>query len=86
MAKKILCSVFHRIDWRVMTLIRDKHDTDEAHKVTAVVHPRGKKQERVFVESEVKAAIERRISALPDTLTVEDQQRIRDVFSFLDTK
>lgn len=69
-----------------MTLIRDKHDTDEAHKVTAVVHPRGKKQERVFVESEVKAAIERRISALPDTLTVEDQQRIRDVFSFLDTK
>lgn len=69
-----------------MILIRDKHDTDEAHKVTAVVHPRGKKQERVFVESEVKAAIERRISALPDTLTVEDQQRIRDVFSFLDTK
>lgn len=40
-----------------MTLIRDKHDTDEAHKVTAVVHPRGKKQERVFVESEVKAML-----------------------------
>lgn len=41
------------------------------------------KRERVFTESEVRAAIERRIDALPDTLSVADYQRIRDVLTFL---
>ncbi len=86
MAKKIECTVYDRTGWNVITLIRDSHDTEEASKATLIIHPKGKKRERVFTESEVNEAIERRIDALPDTLSVEDYQRIRDVLSFFNPR
>jgi hypothetical protein len=41
------------------------------------------RSERRYTRAEVEAAIERRIEALPDTLAVEDYQRIRDVLDHL---
>lgn len=57
-------------------------DRTTEYPATMIVH-KGTR-ERVFTESEIQKAIERRIDALPETLAVADYQRIRDVLKFLD--
>ena len=49
---------------------------------TMVIHD-GEVCEPVYTKSEVENAIERVIDSTPDTLSVADYQRIRDIFKFL---
>ena len=38
---------------------------------------------KLYTKSDIRAAIERRIDDLPDTLAVVDYQRIRDIVNYL---
>lgn len=83
MAKKIECTVYDRTGWDVITLIRDQHNTEDAHKATVIIHPKGRKKQRIFVESEVKPLLDiaKSISAKlyhqTDTIDEFDAEELR---------